>query len=207
MNAKNNFLVRLNLLEYSMIKLGDALRIAFLAYSNLEKMDINVDRWTLYHMLTNITNLKYKKSFFHFYNYAFHYLINGFASNVSANNYNYQTPRFVIQNEYIMGKTLVSIEFFSYLYFDIWEQIVNYAIYNLTEDPNNCSTHYLSIPFDEYCVFYNYKNFKTAEDITAKFLSDLSDFLSFNHIILLKDFEINEKNLDLRIPIKFKFIT
>ena len=50
---------------------------------------------------------------------------------------------------------------------------------------------------------YNQKYDK--DDICAKFLNDLDAFLEYNHILKLKDFEVDEETYDLTIPIRFKF--
>lgn len=204
-----NIMVRINLLEHNSIKIGEGLRMALIAYNELQKQDILVDRLTLYNMLTDIHTFFQKKSFDHFYDYIINYLVNnGFLLNSHEDKDIFlpsNTSYYVVEDEFIMGQTLIPYKMFIYFYTEFWEQIVNYALYNFFEEPNNHSTQYFNIPFDEYSLFYDYKKFKSQDDITAKFLSDVSDFLSFNHILLLKDFEVSESNLDLSLPIKFDF--
>lgn len=209
MNEKYYYLIQLNAFENLIVRLGDGLRYTFLAYKKLklnEKLDLNISEDLLYEILTDFSTFTNKKSLNHFYTYIVSYLLTSECPDIDKDDFSTSLlSSYTCLDEYIYSKSKVSIEAFKFFYFELWDKLVEAALINLNDKE---AIYDLKIPFKKFVKFYPNIPLTTKhyeEEICAKFLSDFEDFLMYNHIVKLKDFDIDESTNDLTIPIQFKF--
>lgn len=209
MNGKYSVLITINAFENLMIRLGDGLRYTLLGYKKLitkENYELNLDDDLLYEILTDMSTFSNKKSLEHFYTYIISYLLTAEVPVIDKNEFSSSLlSSYTCLDEYIYSKTKVPPEMLNYFYFELWDKLVEAALINLSDKE---AIYDLKIPFKKFVKFY--PNVSTTikhyeEEICAKFLSDLESFLTYNHIIKLKDFDVDDDTYDLTIPIQFKF--
>ncbi len=208
MKPKYNLLIKLNTFENLMVRLGDGLRLILLAYKKIandnDNMIINED--LLYNILTDYSTFTGKVSITHFNTYISEYLLTGDIPDMPKEDFSpSQLSYYTCLDEYIFADSLVSLSMFNYFYFELWNILVEQALKNMN---NKNSSYDLKIPFKKFSKFYKnraYNQKYDKDDICAKFLNDLDAFLEYNHILKLKDFEVDEETYDLTIPIRFKF--
>ena len=208
MKPKYNLLIKLNTFENLMVRLGDGLRLVLLAYKKIandnDNMITNED--LLYNILTDYSTFTGKVSIAHFNTYISEYLLTGDIPDMPKEEFSSsQLSYYTCLDEYIFADSLVSLSMLKYFYFELWDILVEQALKNMN---NKNSSYDLKIPFKKFSTFYKnraYNQKYDKDDICAKFLNDLDSFLEYNHILKLKDFEVDEETYDLTIPIQFKF--
>ena len=202
------FYIKLNAFKNVMVRLGDGLRMAILAFDKFNKEDdLNISENTLYEMLVDLNTFSNKKSLDHFYTYISEYLLNNGEKDLifedyfqySSKLYYYTTP-----DEENFEDLMISSSLFNYFYNTLWDKIVKIAIFDYIHLGNVYTPRNLFISFDEYKKFYPTNSIKD-DDICVKFLDDLDSLLRYNHIIQMKEFNLGNNGLDLYIPIQFKF--
>lgn len=208
MKPKYNLLIKLNAFENLMVRLGDGLRLVLLAYKKIandnDNMITNED--LLYNILTDYSTFTGKVSIAHFNTYISEYLLTGDIPDMPKEEFSSsQLSYYTCLDEYIFADSLVSLSMLKYFHFELWDILVEQALKNMN---NKNSSYDLKIPFKKFSTFYKnraYNQKYDKDDICAKFLNDLDSFLEYNHILKLKDFEVDEETYDLTIPIQFKF--
>lgn len=207
MDNKYDIYIKLNAFEHLMVRLGDGLRLILLAYKKISNdNDIVLDEDLLYSILTDYSTFTGKVSIAHFNAYVSSYLLTGTIPDISKEDFSTSNlSYYTCLDEYIFSDTQVSLTMFEYFYFELWDILVNQALKNLN---SRNSSYNLKIPFKKFSSFYANRTYNpkySEDDICAKFLNDLDSFLSYNHLLKIKDFEVDEETLDLTIPIQFKF--
>ena len=206
---ENSILVKINCFESKIVRLGDGLRYALMAYKKLQNSigyELDIDDDLLYEILTDISTFSNKVSLDHFYNYVTTYLLTESEPDIGAEGFSPSLlSSYTCIDELTLANSKVPIELLNFFYFELWNILVKQALKNIH---NKNSSYNLKIPFKKISIFYEnmlYDQNYNKDYICTKFLNDLEAFLTYNHIIKLKDFEVDEKTYDLTIPIQFKF--
>ncbi len=205
--ANYELFIQLNAFKNIMVRLGDGLRIALVAYKKLHKNEISVSKKTLYDMLTDPSTFTNKGSIENFYYYITNHLIEGTNYNMynepiideHSKLYLYTTP-----DETDFETIKIPLKLLSYFYSNIWKKIVKVAIFDFTVKNIKHSPYMLYIPFNIYSKIYKNNNLD-KEEICLQFLEDLDYILRYNHILKTNYFEYNDL-FDIYIPIQFKFV-